>query len=526
MNLIKDPWLPVIRNNGDEEKIAISQILDSYNTNPVIDIIAPRPDFRNALFQLLIGIIQVALLPENEDEWLKKWDTPCSAAQCNDKILAYEDCFRIDSDGPAFMQDFSLKEFKAEMLTNLFVELPSNEYFNKKTPRCVNPYWAAVTLYALQTFGPAGGRGHKTGLRGGGPVTTILWPEQVKDRQSTLWQKLWVNILSNDYVPGLTGNHRKKNKADIFPWMKPTKNSRVKGNGLYAEECHPFHMFFGMPRRIRLVFEIKDGTCDISGEQGSTFVTSYKTYHSGNDYSGEWIHPLNPYRKDPQNPKNPPNPLKAQPGGITYRYWHRLALLHVSENEIPAPVIACAQTSAQRRKALNASSVKIWAAGYDFNNMKARCWYETMVPFYQLEQEDAKKIADIVTRFLSFTTEGASSVSYRLNEVWFRSSKEKGGDFSHITRSFWENSEGDFYRILMRLVKNISDDRTVSECALDWKNTIISNTLELFDTWALSDQTNPYKMKKTIIARNGLKRALYGSSKKYLNDMLETSQGG
>jgi CRISPR system Cascade subunit CasA len=63
MNLIKDPWLPIARQNGTREKISIRQQLDEYHKNPVTELEAPRPDFRNALYQLLIGIVQVAAAP-------------------------------------------------------------------------------------------------------------------------------------------------------------------------------------------------------------------------------------------------------------------------------------------------------------------------------------------------------------------------------------------------------------------------------------------------------------------------------
>jgi len=366
MNLIKDIWLPVIRKDGMREKIAIWQILESYKENPVIDIEAPRPDFRNAIYQLLIGIVQVAAMPEDEEDWVELWKKPYSAVEFKKKILVYEDCFEIDSDGPAFMQDYSLEEFKEETLTNIFIELPSNEHFQKNEPHQVNVYWAAITLYALQTFGPAGGRGHKTGLRGGGPMTTIIWPECQEGESLSLWHRLWINVIPEEYIPNLTGNIKKKNKADIFPWMKPTKISSSKGSGLYPQECHPFHMFFGMPRRIRFIFENRDGVCDVSGEKSPKLVTGYKTFHSGNDYSGAWLHPLNSYRKDIKKLEEPPYSIKGQPGGITYRYWPRLALYCDSKSDIPAQVVRFSQTSSERKKILSKHSVRLWAAGYDF----------------------------------------------------------------------------------------------------------------------------------------------------------------
>ncbi|MGV7928459.1 MAG: type I-E CRISPR-associated protein Cse1/CasA [Spirochaetota bacterium] len=521
MNLLKDSWLPAIRSDGTKEKIAIWQILDKYKSNPVIDFEAPRPDFRNAIYQLLIGIVQVAALAADEDEWRELWDEPYQRDVFKKNILAYEDCFEIDSDGPAFMQDYSLAEFKEEKLTNIFVELPSNEHFNKFTPQKIDAYWAAITLYALQTFGPAGGRGQKTGLRGGGPLTTIMWPEVVNSSASTLWHKVWMNTLSADYIPNLTGNAKKKDKSDIFPWMKPTKISSSEGSGLYAQECHPFHMFFGMPRRIRLVFKNESGICDISGKESSNIVTSYKQRHSGNDYKGTWIHPLNPYRNDPQKPEDPPYSIKGQPGGILYRYWPRLALQSDSSTEILAPIVAYSQSSRNRKDVLKNNIIHIWAAGFDLSNMKARCWYEATLPIYTLENQGAKELEIIINSFIAFASEVSSGVTYRIKEAWFKSPKDVGGDFSHIGTAFWQDTESYFYALLSRLAKNIFDKEIISECASGWKKYIHQHAITLFETWALSGQEDGLDMKRIVNARNGLLRTIFGSAKKYLNNIIE-----
>ena len=60
MNLLVDQWMPVIRRDGTRAKIAVYELLDDYQDNAVVDLESPRPDFYNALFQLLIWIVQVA----------------------------------------------------------------------------------------------------------------------------------------------------------------------------------------------------------------------------------------------------------------------------------------------------------------------------------------------------------------------------------------------------------------------------------------------------------------------------------
>lgn len=69
--------------------------------------------------------------------------------------------------------------------------------------------------------------------------------------------------------------------------------------------------------------------------------------------------------------------VKPQPGGLIWRDWLGLIETGKSENntELPALVV----------KLFNASSLKqakvgLWGFGYDFDNMKARCWYEHHFP--------------------------------------------------------------------------------------------------------------------------------------------------
>jgi len=71
MNLITDPWIPVVRQDGTEDTIIPCQIVET--ENPVLEIKAPRPDFQGALYQFLIGLLQTCFAPEDKDEWLEYW---------------------------------------------------------------------------------------------------------------------------------------------------------------------------------------------------------------------------------------------------------------------------------------------------------------------------------------------------------------------------------------------------------------------------------------------------------------------
>ncbi|MCF7859874.1 MAG: type I-E CRISPR-associated protein Cse1/CasA [Candidatus Cloacimonetes bacterium] len=504
MNLLKDVWLPVIREDGRHEIIAITQITENHDENPIVELDSPRSDFRNGLYQLLIGIVQVAALPEDEDEWVDLFYKPYNEETFKEKLLYYEDCFEIDSEGPAFMQDYDLlEEQTVENLRNLFVSQASepNVYFNKAIPKQIDPYWAAAALYCLNTFGPAGGRGHRTGIRGGGPVTTILIPGDTKKRSTSLWEKIWFNVFSGEQLKDFTGDSSKIQKSDIFPWMKPTVISGSKGKCVYPQDCNPLVMYFAMPRRIRFVFEYREGICDLTGKSTKALVTGYRTYHSGNDYQGHWIHPLNAYRY--QTDRNaPPISIKGSPGGFSYRDWMLLSLDYKGKDAITPFNVAYVQKFFNARKAIIGERNSIaWNAGYDLSNIKARAWYEAKMPVFPLDSNQSLFVKSFAENAIEAAGKCISHLQSAVKTAWYKNPKEIKGDFSFISNDFYSRTEKDFYNLLDTLVKNTEEDEIRSQCAKEWEKVLNKKTFEIFNFRALAEQEDGLDMKRVIAGR-------------------------
>ena len=130
---------------------------------------------------------------------------------------------------------------------------------------------AAMTLYTLQAFAPAGGAGNRTSMRGGGPMVTLIRP--LAGNAHSLWRLIWFNVpeekpLSADCA------------AEALPWLRPTRTSK-HGEIVTPDMSHPAEAFFAMPRRLRLQFE-GDG------------VSGVVQKPHGTNYQG-WVHPLSPY---------------------------------------------------------------------------------------------------------------------------------------------------------------------------------------------------------------------------------------
>lgn len=507
MNLLRDQWFPVIRKNGTEEKIAVCQLLDRYHDNPVMAFKTPRPDLRNALYQLLIGIVHVSAMPEDEEDWEDFFKNPYSAEEFSERLLTYADCFEINSEGPAFMQDYDLKDAKENPIFALFIGAPGentikenrDHFIKRRTIEKIDPYWAAISLYTLQTFAPSGGSGHRTSLRGGGPLTTILIPSQ----SSTLWQKIWLNVISKEETASIPGNFLLNKKENIFPWMKETKSNHKEESELYPKEVHPLHHFFGMPRRIRLIFSNQKGICDLTGEKCECLVSSFIAKNYGNNYKGVWRHPLNAYSYN-----NEPSLLsiKAQPGGVDYRHWLGLAVR--SDKITPAEIIRLTRESEDRKSIIEKYGLSIWAAGFDMDNMKSRCWYESTMPVYPLSTKDA----EIVSNFVQILIEEANKLSKNLRSAvksaWFSSPKEVKGDMRFLDTAFWQNTESDFYSILDEKIGGLKDNALSVRLIDDWGNVLKTEAENLFNESALAQQEDGIDMKRVISARNKLEKKI------------------
>jgi CRISPR system Cascade subunit CasA len=137
-----------------------------------------------------------------------------------------------------------------------------------------------MALYNLHQFAPSGGAGHRTSLRGGGPLVTLALPDGGQTSRPTLWQRLWLNTPAD-----LRLDPSEKSRA--FPWLAPTKTS-AKKETVHEAEAQKLQAFFGMPRRIRLAFSenTKQRPCDLTGVVDAIICTGFSALPWGINYGG------------------------------------------------------------------------------------------------------------------------------------------------------------------------------------------------------------------------------------------------
>lgn len=199
-NLIEKPWIPVRTLSGRELIITPSEITKDYETDPVAELNAPRPDFNGALIQFLIGLVQTCAGPGDEFEWEEKLENPPVPEELHKAFSTVVHAFDLDGEGPRFMQDLELEKGEEWPVGRLLIDYPGKNAEEKNTDHFVKRgivsglcrRCSAAALFTLQTNAPSGGVGHRTSLRGGGPLTTL-----VLGTEKLLWQTVWLNTLPN-----------------------------------------------------------------------------------------------------------------------------------------------------------------------------------------------------------------------------------------------------------------------------------------------------------------------------------------
>ncbi len=185
MNLLLNRWL---KASGRSEKVNSISVAELGEVN-WCELVTERPDFRGALYQFLIGLLQTAYAPQDLQEWRDRYANPPSRDELEAAFGPYRHAFLLENDGPAFMQDLALPDEANQLpVLELLIDAgsSSNLYFNKPAAdHGLCEHCFAQAVLTLQLNAPAGGRGVRTSLRGGGPLTTLLRPA---DEQASLWQ--------------------------------------------------------------------------------------------------------------------------------------------------------------------------------------------------------------------------------------------------------------------------------------------------------------------------------------------------
>jgi len=524
MNLLEEPWIPVRTAQGRRRRIAPHEITDGIDTDPIVRLDAPRADFNGALMQFLIGLVQTAWARAG-----RRWDRtamlfdPPSPDALREAFLPLRAAFEFDGDGTRFMQDATLGAADAPAengIAALLIESPGEQATERNTDHFVKrgraaalcPACAATALFTLMTNAPSGGAGHRTSLRGGGPLTTLLLydAESPDDPPPALWRDVASNVLDPRHLKPKSDKDLSAPKF-TFPWLAPISELQPRAE-TQPLDVHPCQMYWAMPRRIRLDFSnVLSGTCALCGEASDHLVTRYLTKNYGMNYKGPWRHPLSPYQAGKAD--EPPLPMHPQPGGLGYRHWLGWVLgLNTPGKRIePARVIqACLAEQPT-------ANFRLWAFGYDMDNMKARCWYESTFPLFELSGGDDARDAlrAIVDSLLQPAELAAFQLRCAVRDAWFGAAGARG-DLTFVDASFWSATEAAFFQHVREAAALAnSEGRGAYEASLAlrrrWLGVLQSTAYRLFEQHAGDAAAGAIRPERLALAHATLRSQLHGA---------------
>jgi CRISPR system Cascade subunit CasA len=525
MNLLEEAWIPVRRASGQRERISPHDLTMGIDTDPIVAVDAPRPDFNGALIQFLIGLVQTAWV-HGDKHWDREdmlWSPP-TPQELASVFGSLKSAFDLDGDGPRFMQDLTLSPAESPAdneISALLIEFPGTQALERNTDHFVKrtnsgamcSHCAATALHCLMTNAPSGGAGHRTSIRGGGPLSTLVVYQQADQKQpfAALWRDIACNILD---VSNFDSARNTVGLQYLFPWLQSI-DLTMRAGAVQPLDVHPLQVYWATPRRIRLQFEIGDPMpCAICARPSVNLVRRYLTKNYGLNYKGPWRHPLSPYYR--AKVAEPFLPVHPQPDGLTYRHWLGWSL---GTRRAGREIIPAAAVHAFLNLRVQPGQVRLWAFGYDMDNMKARCWYEATYPLFalsakgEISAESAESLGSVVDLLVGASESVVQLLRWAIRDAWFGNGEARG-DLGFVDAAFWNRTQQPFFT---RVEQAAALCRSDSGTAFDeteplrrgWIDLLRRTALLLFAEMAASGTVEAGNPIKLAAAHRELRRRLY-----------------
>lgn len=519
-NLLEEAWLPVRRLMGGLEKIPPWRITcDAGRNDPVVAICSPRPDLDGGLLEFLIGLVQTCLTPERDPDWLRLRDAPPKPEKLRVAFKAKAHAFNLDGDGPRFMQDLTMDREQKPInnpVESLLIDVSgvAEMFIRPGGLRALCRPCAAAALYSLQTFAPAGGRGNLTSLRGGGPLTTLVQGE-------TLWRTVWNNVLPRAELEK-TCDPAQPEAWGVFPWLV----SAHSGQETHQQHVHPLHMFWAMPRRIRLDFEDEPGAvCGLCGCEDSRMVREFRSRPQGNDYKGAWCHPLTPYR---HMDKGERLSVKGSVEGVGYRHWLGYVYGEHGDDLFRNPVLPAQAVRVYAARAAKDGEFefRLLLSGYDMDKMKALGWLQGESPAWAVEDANQREeffglARRLVRGAVLFADNLAGALKQAVRHEKAAAPKAGATLLASARADFWARTEGPFYDLLREALGRIRAGEEVDSLLRErWRLYLQRQAEAVFEDVAGSGAFNTGEAKRFAEALRRL-RAYCSARNKLVRGILD-----
>jgi CRISPR type I-E-associated protein CasB/Cse2 len=212
-------------------------------------------------------------------------------------------------------------------------------------------------------------------------------------------------------------------------------------------------------------------------------------------------HPLSPsYFKDEWRPVHP------QPGGIGYRDWLGLVFEDVKGTSRPAPCIPAWRQRAQDLPATVRGGARLFAAGYDMDDMKARAFVESEMPL----PGSGDSIAGLARGLITAAEEVAGALRCAVRSALYSDkTKLETAPLATVYEAFWSATQDAFFACL-NAAEGARED-ALQAAAPDWRALLEGTAFALFDEAApLDARAVSVDPARIVHARKGLWFTLHG----------------
>lgn len=280
MKLLTEAWIPVRDQggSGSMELLTLEQLL-CHQANWRISL--PRDDLELAGLQLLICLVQVVLMPRELSELRERLQTPLPPEHLADAVAPLVDWFHLAHPVHPFMQTRRVKADKVTPIQKLLPGMPegsSHAFFNAKGEVArLGAASCAIALFNKASCMASFGGGFKNGLRGGGPVTTLV-------AGTNLREVVWLNVVTPDLLPRSLASPSAP--PDRPTWVAPIQTNQT----VHAHQIGLMRGLFWQSEHLELI-PSGEGRCDLLGGPIGPIYEAFRKEKFNFTMEGTWFHP-------------------------------------------------------------------------------------------------------------------------------------------------------------------------------------------------------------------------------------------
>lgn len=441
----------------------------------------PRDDLELACVQLLVCMTQVMFLPEDDRVWQKRLENPLSLDELAAGIKPCLDWFDLDHSTQPFMQSRGVKSAENTPIQKLLIGLPegnNHAFFNEAGEvRNLSGALAAITLFNQASNCPSFGGGFKGSLRGGAPITTLVYGADLRET-------IWRNVLTRPRIakrqiamPGF--------EYDQPTWVKPIlEKSTIPWN-----EIGLMRGLFWQPARVELVKSEKLAPCDVLGGDAVQGYSGFRKEKFNFTVEGVWPHP---HGAMTMNLKKDP-PVKFASFTTTAPAWTQLSEF-VVPNDINAPGAKEGSIPAEPITQANEQGkgdLHLLIGGYRTNQASVLERRHEMISLAHGWQDDKGRLPKLVEI-------GKEAKKALRGKLYFAVQGNKDKGLKGIGAAIHETAEKLFYARTESLIhETFSNEDTFSQWAVARKS--FAKQMADHCRTIFEELTDPYAMKPELI---------------------------